>query len=268
MVRPPNIKRVALGVAYHGRNYFGWQKQPHIDKPTVQACVESALSRVIGHDCQLNVICAGRTDKGVHATGQVIHFDTPVARNLRAWVEGTNSYLPKDIVIQWSQFVEDDFHARLSAIERHYRYTIYNHRVPSPLWCDLAVWFPQPLDVNLMQQAGNYLLGEQDFSSFRASHCQSRTTWRKVKRVSIVRDSSQPHFIHIDICANAFLYHMVRNIVGMLVIVGQKKRPAEWAADVLAARDRQVAAPTAPPQGLCLTSVVYQEQFRFANRNR
>lgn len=256
--QPQTGCRLALGLAYHGQHYFGWQRQNHPNKPTIQAAVELALARVMGVDDPVMTACAGRTDKGVHAIGQVIHFDTLVQRPKHAWVRGTNSYLPSDISVQWAEYVSPKFHARFSAIERQYRYTIYNHTVPSPLWRTLMTWVPQPLNIEAMNQAAHYFIGEHDFSSFRASGCQSKTSWRKINYLTITRDSQSEHCIHIDVHANAFLHHMVRNIVGLLIMIGQKKRPAYWAADVLAARDRRASAPTAPPEGLCFRKVVYE----------
>jgi tRNA pseudouridine38-40 synthase len=246
--------RIALGIEYNGFEYYGWQTQANL--PTVQGYLESALSKIADHPCSL--FCAGRTDAGVHAAGQVIHFDTPVERNLRAWVMGTNSHLPKTIAVRWAKIVEDDFHARFSALSRCYRYVIYNHRVRSALFHHRATWEYEELNVATMQQASQYLIGELDFSSFRSSQCESKSPMRCVKRLVINRFDD---FVVIEIEANAFLHHMVRNIAGVLMRVGAGFKEPEWVSDVLNAKDRRKAVETASPAGLYLYEVKYPSHF-------
>lgn len=247
--------RIALGIEYDGSNYHGWQKQEQV--PSIQAAVENALSKVANHP--VTVACAGRTDAGVHALEQVIHFDTDAKRELIAWVFGTNTYLPPDIRVQWAKEVPADFHARFSAIARQYRYVIYNHKTPSAIWRNYALWHQFPIDIDLMQTAANYLLGEHDFSAFRGSGCQSRSACRNVQFIEVSRDGEM---IHIEVKANAFLLHMVRNIVGMLLEVGSGRRPPIWAQEVLLSRDRKQNADTAPAQGLFLVTAIYPHQFQ------
>lgn len=246
--------RLAICLEYDGTNYFGWQKQENV--PSVQAQVEKALAKVAAHP--IEVICAGRTDAGVHATGQIIHFDTEVLRDPRAWVFGVNSYLPPDIRVRWVKQVSPDFHARYSAISRSYKYSIYNSRVRSALLRNQTACVYPELDVLKMQEAANYLLGEHDFSSFRGSGCQSKSVFRNVKSINVSREGL---IVSVTICANAFLLHMVRNIVGLLIEIGANKHAPDWAGQVLLARDRKKSAKTAPPQGLCLVAVEYATFF-------
>lgn len=246
-------QRIALGLEYDGTNYHGWQIQtPNL--VTIQDTVESALSKVANQ--AIEVSCAGRTDVGVHALEQVIHFDTKQIRPLTAWIHGTNRYLPKDIRVQWAKNVSDNFHARFSATSRYYRYLIYNHPYESALWNKKALWFPWKLDVNAMQQACRFLLGEHDFSSFRASSCQSNTTQRFVYLATVKREGD---FVVIDIKANAFLHHMVRNIVGTLLVIGQNKQLPEWMQYLLQIKDRKQSGATALACGLYFMSVDYPE---------
>lgn len=246
--------RWALGVEYDGAAYSGWQAQHHA--PSVQAELERALSGVANHP--VNVIAAGRTDAGVHALNQVVHFDTPSLRPAHGWVLGCNSTLPETISVRWAQPVGDTFHARYSAAARSYRYVIFNQRSRSAVFAARSTWWSYALDAAAMHVAAQHLLGEQDFSSFRAAECQSRTPMRRIDAISVARNGS---FVTVDVTANAFVHHMVRNIVGTLLLVGQGKQRADWVAEVLAARDRNTAGMTAPAAGLYLAHVSYPDEF-------
>ena len=249
------MTRIALGLEYDGRGFRGWQ----IQRPgvrTVQDQVESALSKVADHP--VSVVCAGRTDAGVHARGQVVHFDSPAERRLRAWVLGCNTHLPGDVSISWARQVSADFHARYSALARSYRYKILNRAVRSALYSGRATWHHYPLDADLMHQAGQVLLGEHDFSSFRAKDCQSKTPFRNVHSLRVARNGD---WVLLDITANAFLHHMVRNIAGVLIAIGQGERPVAWAEQVLYARERAQGGVTAPPDGLYLQAVRYEAEW-------
>ena len=250
--------RIAAGIEYDGSHYHGWQKQNGLD--TIQAHVEQALSHVANEP--VNIVCAGRTDVGVHATCQVIHFDTQAERSEISWILGGNSFLPKDIRIHWAKHVPDEFHARFSAHSRRYQYYIVNMPTHSALLVNYCSWIPKPLDEKLMQQAGNDLLGEHDFSSYRATECQSKTPNRNVMALSIKR---RDEIILIDIKANAFLHHMVRNIAGVLMTIGAGKESVCWAKAVLEAKDRRHAGVTARPQGLYLVEVEYPGEFNLCN---
>lgn len=245
---------IALGIEYDGSRYHGWQAQN--DKLTLQTTLEAALSQIA--DEPIQTICAGRTDAGVHAVEQVIHFDTSKNRAHTAWTLGTNTLLPKDISIKWATEVSDEFNARRSALNRHYRYIIYNHPVHSALLRSHALWYPYPLDDARIEQALPYLLGEQDFSSLRDSDCQSKTPMRRIDRLSIKRYQK---FLIIDVVANAFLHHMVRNIVGVLLAVGNRKKSPEWVSDMLAAKTRTAAGITAAACGLYFVHATYPEKF-------
>jgi tRNA pseudouridine38-40 synthase len=246
--------RYAIGIEYDGGAYNGWQRQK--TGRGVQEVIETAVASVADH--AVDVVCAGRTDTGVHASGQVGHFDTTAERSDRGWLLGVNSALPDDINLRWVRAVDDDFHARFSAERRQYRYRILNRLVRSSLQRDRCWWYHAPLDAGRMQQAGEALLGEHDFSAFRAAGCQSKSATRLVTRVDVSRDGD---WVTLDIEANAFLMNMVRNITGTLVAVGAGERPASWVAEVLDARDRKRGGITAPPQGLTLTGVSYPERF-------
>ncbi len=246
--------KVAFGVEYDGSKFVGWQRQT-IGR-TVQACVEQALSTVANEP--LKVYCAGRTDTGVHATGQVIHTETSVRRTRRSWVLGANSNLPSDIAVQWAHEVPDDFHARFSATGRTYQYTICNRVARPGLWAGKVSFVYQPLDAALMSQAARCLVGYHDFTSFRASGCQAPHAMREVRRIDVRRTGE---FVTIVISANAFLQHMVRNIVGALLRVGDGRDSPEWVHEVLSARDRKVGGMTADAAGLYLTDVGYPEHF-------
>lgn len=248
--------RVALALEYDGTGFHGWQSQRRLGVPTVQETLESALSRIAAQP--ITTLCAGRTDTGVHGAHQVVHFDAPVARDEKAWVVGSNTLLPPGIAVQWARPVPLEFHARFSATARRYRYVILNRPVRSAHLGRLATLARDPLDAALMHAEAQCLLGEQDFSSFRGAGCQSNTPMRNVHFVEVRRFGA---WVVIDIQANAFLLHMVRNIVGTLLAVGAGRRPPGWTAAVFAARDRRRAAPTAPPQGLYLVDVSYPDCF-------
>lgn len=242
--------RFAIGVEYDGSAYNGWQIQPHA--PSIQQSLNEALSAVA--DAPLECTGAGRTDTGVHATGQVAHFETSAKRSLRSWLLGINSNLPADISVLWIAPVEGDFHARFSAISRAYRYVILNRPVRSALERDRCWWVRQPLRHERMQAAAAYLLGENDFSSFRAAACQSHSAVRTISQLDVERDGDH---IVVECAANAFLHHMVRNIMGSLVRVGRGDEEAGWVKQVLDSRDRKLSGMTAPAAGLTLTSVGY-----------
>jgi len=246
--------RIALGIEYDGAAYYGWQRQKEVI--SVQEELEKALSVVANHPVTVN--CAGRTDSGVHGTGQVVHFDTDADRKDVAWTLGVNANLPDDIAVRWVKHVDSSFHARFSATARRYRYIIYNSGFrPGILGAGLS-HYHMLLDAELMQQAGQYILGEQDFTSFRALHCQANSPVRSIEYLNISRRSD---FIVIDIKANAFLHHMVRNIAGSLIEVGRGNQPVDWLKTLLSYKDRSKAAATAKPGGLYLVEVDYPQQF-------
>lgn len=247
--------RIALGIEYDGTRYHGWQAQgPGVD--SVQYRVDRAVSGVAAQP--VTVVCAGRTDAGVHATGQVVHFDTTAERDMRAWVLGVNSGLPADVVVRWAVRVADDFHARHSALARRYRYVILNEPTRPAIFGSHVSWNFRPLDVARMQAAANHLIGEHDFSSFRAAGCQSKTPIRYLSELQIRRLGN---LVVIEVRANAFLHHMVRNIAGVLMDVGTGKQPVDWVTQLLQARNRCLAAATAPPYGLYLVQVEYPGRF-------
>lgn len=246
--------RIVLGIEYDGSNFAGWQWQK--GKRSVQGTVEQALSRVA--DASVRVVCAGRTDAGVHALQQVVHFDTQVHRDPRAWVLGTNTLLPEDVRVLWAKESPHHFHARLSAIARFYRYEILNRPMRSALRRRQVTWYHTPLNVEQMREGARYLVGEHDFSSFRAQYCQSRSPYRTLHFIRIRREDER---VILDLAANAFLHHMVRNIVGVLMEVGAGKRAPEWVREVLAARDRRAGGMTAPPDGLYLGGICYPHEF-------
>jgi tRNA pseudouridine38-40 synthase len=248
-------KRIALGIEYDGSRYCGWQMQSHGTR-TVQDEIEKALSIVADHPVQ--VVCAGRTDTGVHATGQVVHFDTDAERKLKAWVMGVNTHLPDDIGVHWSKQVDSGFSARFSANMRSYRYVIQQRAARPALYSHRVTWVYDDLNTRAMHEAAQALLGENDFSSFRSSACQAEHAMRFVKSIEISAESS---FVYIDIQANAFLHHMVRNIVGSLLKVGTGERPVSWMAELLALKDRTRAGPTAPARGLYLVAVQYPPEY-------
>jgi tRNA pseudouridine38-40 synthase len=247
--------RVALGIQYDGSRFRGWQAQQPGTR-TVQTVLEQALAKVANHPVRL--VCAGRTDAGVHGVGQVAHFDTTAVRSERAWVLGGNAHLPLDISLNWARETPDDFHARFSALTRRYRYLILNRLQRSALWRERAAWHYRPLDAERMHRAGQALVGEHDYSSFRAAECQARHPIRNIYELTIRR---QGDGLVLDVEANAFLHHMVRNIAGVLITIGAGDRPVEWAREVLERRDRTQAGVTAPAEGLYLVAVRYPERF-------
>ena len=247
--------RVALGIEYDGCRFAGWARQP--GARTVAEELERALSAVAAHS--VATVCAGRTDAGVHATGQVVHFDTESARPRRAWILGVNTHLPADVCVRWASDPGGDFHARYSALRRQYRYVIYNHVTRSPLLASRTARFHRRLDVAAMRRAAQALVGEHDFSAYRAADCQARNPVRTVHHLEVERHGD---FVVIDVCANAFLKRMVRNLAGVLQAVGCGDKPVDWAASVLSSRSRVCGGVTAPPQGLYLTRVQYEERFR------
>jgi tRNA pseudouridine38-40 synthase len=251
-----DLQRIALGLEYDGTAYRGWQIQPHA--PSVQQSLNAAISRVA--DEPLTCVGAGRTDTGVHASGQVVHFDTSAERSARSWLLGINSNLPEDINVLDVWSVSNDFHARFSAVGRAYRYVILNRGVRSALERNRAWWVRYSLDIAAMKEAAECLVGRHDFSSFRAAECQAHTAVRTVRRLDVMRDGER---IVIECEADAFLHHMVRNIVGSLVWVGRGEAEVRWLADVLSRRDRRLAGVTAPACGLTLTRVDYPQPYAF-----
>ena len=246
--------RIALGIEYDGAGFNGWQTQP--DRHSVQDALEGALAALA--EVPLATICAGRTDAGVHAIDQVVHFDTDVHRPLTAWVRGTNRFLPPAVAVRWAREVGDDFHARFGAVRRSYDYWILNDPVRSPLAHQRATWVFRPLDTESMQRAAAHLVGMHDFTSFRSAECQAASPVRVLQQLDVQRFG---RWVRIRATANAFLHHMVRNIAGALVAVGTGRHPADWVGDVLAARDRSKAAPTLGAAGLYLARVEYDRRF-------
>jgi tRNA pseudouridine38-40 synthase len=246
--------RIALGIEYEGTDYFGWQRQTK--GRTVQGCVEEALSRIADHP--VTVICAGRTDTGVHATGQVVHFDTSSRRQAQNWVRGSNANLPDDICVQWAVEVPGSFHARFSAVQRHYRYIILNRQSASALLGHRTCREYSPLDTSRMTAAARQFVGEHDFSSFRAAACQAKSPVRTIYDLEVHRSGD---FIYIDVRANAFLHHMVRCIAGVLIAVGRGEQEPAWVGKLLDARDRTVSGFNATPAGLYLVGVRYAPEF-------
>ena len=246
--------RIAMGIEYDGSGYSGWQRQQAV--LGVQQRLEEVLASIADHP--LEIVCAGRTDAGVHATGQVIHFDTHAERQPAAWTLGVNSRLPDAIGVRWAQQVDSDFHARFSATGRRYRYIIVNTRLRPAIGRLGLTHIHYPLDEQAMHRAAQALLGEQDFSAFRAAQCQSKSPWRNVTAVAVVR---QGHYVIVEISANAFLHHMVRNIVGSLLLVGKGEQPESYIARLLASRDRNQGGMTAPAFGLYLVDVDYPSRF-------
>ncbi len=255
---PSNIQgsrlRIALAIEYDGTDFFGWQRLSH--GPSVQGAVESALSFVAAH--AVDVTCAGRTDAGVHARRQIVHFDSEAERSERAWALGTNSQLPPTVAVLWALGVSEDFHARYSARARRYRYTILNRPIRPALDARRVAWERVPLDIAAMQTASRALIGEHDFSAFRTIACQARSTMRNVHEISIARSGDE---IAIEIQANAFLHHMVRNIVCSLLPIGRGVQREAWLSELLAGRDRAKAGPTAPAAGLTFIGPRYPAQW-------
>jgi tRNA pseudouridine38-40 synthase len=248
------VARLAAGLEYDGRAYSGWQIQPGLN--TVQDVVQRAFARVA--DAPIDCTCAGRTDAGVHALAQVVHFDSAAMRSERGWRLGANTYLPPDVSVAWLREVPAHFHARFSAQARSYRYFIFNRDSRSALAAGRATWERRPLDVPRMHDAAQALLGEHDFSAFRAVECQAKSPVRRVERLAVTRRGD---CVVLEITANAFLHHMVRNIAGLLMSIGHGESPAARVAAVLATRDRRLNAATAPPEGLYLAEVRYPQEF-------
>jgi tRNA pseudouridine38-40 synthase len=248
------MPRFAAGLEYDGRAYSGWQNQPGLQ--TVQDMVQRAFARVA--DSPVECVCAGRTDAGVHAFGQVVHFDSTAARSERSWRLGANSYLPTDVSVAWVREVPEQFHARYSATARTYRYLIFNRDSRSALAAGRATWERRPLDATRMHAAAQVLVGEHDFSAFRAIECQAKSPMRRVEQLAVTRNAQ---WLTLAITANAFLHHMVRNVAGLLMSVGHGESPVERVGTVLASRDRKTNAATAPPDGLYLAAVRYPAEF-------
>ena len=246
--------RIALGIEYDGSRYYGWQRQS--DGISVQQVLEEALSKVANEP--IRVHCAGRTDCGVHGTGQVVHFDTTAHRRDSAWTLGINALLPDSVSVRWFKNVPDEFHARFSATARRYRYILCNSRLRPAILAKGLSHYYQPLDEKLMQQGADLLIGEHDFTSYRAKHCQAHSPVRTIHHLDIKR---QGDFIIIDAKANGFLHHMVRNIVGSLIEVGKGDQRPDYITEILLAKDRAVAPATSKPGGLYLVAVDYPAEF-------
>ena len=247
--------RVALGIEYDGSGFLGWQRQVH--GASVQSALEHALTEVA--DAPVEAICAGRTDTGVHAHCQVVHFDTDAERSPRGWALGATSRLPDSVCVRWAQPVDAAFHARFSARARRYRYRILNRGVRPALQRDYLTWERLPLDAERMHAAAQCLLGEHDFNAFRSVQCQAAHARRDLQQIAVRRDGD---IVILDVRANAFLHHMVRNIVGSLLLIGRGERSTDWLAELLAARDRTRAGPTAPAQGLCFLGPLYPVEWK------
>ena len=255
------MQRTALIIQYNGARFHGWQAQGHCS-PTVQDELQKALSKIANEP--IEVVCAGRTDTGVHAVGQVVHFDSTAQRSPRAWMLGTNTHLPADISVAWAGHVNDEFHARFTAHARRYRYVIRNVETRSAILAKQVTEHRYPLNVSAMHTAAQLLLGENDFSSFRASQCQSNSPNRNMHSISVTH---RGEFIFVDLQANAFVHHMVRNIVGSLLLVGEGRKPVEWLAELLSAKDRTQAGATAPADGLYFAQALYDEQWGIPETN-
>ena len=253
------MKRIVLGVQYDGAPWHGWQTQ--LTGNTVQDRLEEALKKFTCVD--VDTVCAGRTDTGVHAIEQVVHFDTVVERELSSWVRGVNAFLPASIAVRWAHEVQPgpcgNFHARFSATARTYHYVLYNHSVRSPLLKDKAGWAFRPLSVEAMHSAARHLVGTHDFSAFRSSECQAKSPVRTVHDINIEKHGN---LIVFSLRANAFLHHMVRNIVGSLIMAGNGSKPPDWIGEVLHGQDRHRAAPTFMPDGLYLSKIDYDRKWK------
>ncbi|WP_255989022.1 tRNA pseudouridine(38-40) synthase TruA [Chitinolyticbacter albus] len=250
--------KYALAVEYDGRAFSGWQIQP--SEPTVQAALEEALARMAGHPVRAHA--AGRTDAGVHAARQIVHFETAVQRPLTAWVRGVNSFLPAGVAVLWAQVVPDAFHARFCATARHYRYLLLQHPVRPALLAGRVGWVHQELDLERLRGAAALLQGTHDFTSFRAAECQAPSPVKTLHRLDVHAHGT---LLTFDFSADAFLHHMVRNLMGSLLFVAKGNRPPEWMGELLHARDRSAAAPTFMPDGLYLAGVSYPSEFGLAS---
>jgi tRNA pseudouridine38-40 synthase len=248
--------RIALGVEYDGSEYFGFQKQKTTNQ-TIQGLLETSASKVADH--KVKTFCSGRTDAGVHAFMQVIHFDTDSIRSSREWLRGINSYLPSDIRVIWSKEMDESFHARFSATRRSYLYNIFNNQTPSALWSDRSLFVTQQLDIRSMRAASKYLIGEHDFTSFRGSGCQSKTSLRNIENIEI---SKKDRFIRVELSANAFLLHMVRIIIGTLLMVGKKEIKPKEVENILKQQDRRLAGKTVSSSGLFFLGPEYPQKYK------
>jgi len=246
--------RIALGIEYDGSEFCGWQIQSQ--SPSIQACVEKALGNIANHPVRVH--CAGRTDTAVHALNQVIHFDTETFRECRAWVNGCNANLPKAISVLWAKQVPELFHARFSAHKRTYRYVIFNRHIRPTFLAKRVVWDYRRLDVQKMRDAAQYLIGENDYNAYRAAGCQAKSPIRTIYRIDIKRNND---IILLDVKANAFLHHMVRNIAGVLMSIGAGEQPVHWSQQVLESKDRSQGGITAAPHGLYLVDIEYPKEF-------
>jgi tRNA pseudouridine38-40 synthase len=257
------VPRIALGLSYAGQGYLGWQSQTGGN--TIQDKLEAALAAFCGLAKGERVItnCAGRTDAGVHGLMQVVHFDTALERDLFSWVRGTNSYLPSDIAVQWARAVPAEFHSRGSAIARRYAYVLLESPVRPSVEAGRVGWMHRPLTLSNMQLAAQYLIGENDFSSFRAAQCQALSPVKTMRRIEITQ---RGRYWHFEFEASAFLHHMIRNIMGCLITIGQGQQSPEWMEQVLSARSRAVAAPTFSPDGLYFLGPVYEPQWGLPDR--
>jgi tRNA pseudouridine38-40 synthase len=251
--------RLALGISYHGQAYEGWQSQ--LSGRTVQDRLEAALGKFTTQ--RVSTVCAGRTDAGVHGLMQVVHFDTELQREAFSWVRGTNRFLPPDVAVEWAQPVPDEFHSRASAIARRYCYVVLESSVRPSLDAGRVGWVFRPLDGDAMREAALHVLGEHDFTSFRASACQALSP---VKTLASLRITRRGAYWRFDFQANAFLHHMIRNLMGCLLVVGQGQQPPSWMGDVLRAKDRDAAAPTFSPAGLYFLGPVYEPRWGLPSR--
>ena len=261
MVVNEKKKRIVIGLEYDGTKYKGFQKQQNTSF-TIQGQVEKALSKIA--DEKVKTVCSGRTDAGVHAYCQVIHFDTDKARKIQSWINGGNSLLSEDIRILWAKKEKEEFHARFSAVSRSYRYILRLSKLPSALVKNRTLWIKNKLDIDAMKKSSKFLIGEHDFSSFRGSSCQSKTPFRKIQKISFITDKE---LVLIDITANAFLLNMVRIIIGTLLLVGKKEIPYSDMKNILEAKDRRLAGKTAPSSGLYFLGPSYPRKFNIPVQN-
>lgn len=253
--------RIALGIEYDGSQFYGWQRQPHA--VSIQQTVEKALSKIA--DLAVHIHAAGRTDTAVHATEQVVHFDSPIERDAKAWIQGTNTHLPDSISVLWAKSVNEEFHARYSAVSRRYRYVILNRPTRPALLHQQVTWIHRPLNHKDMAKAASHLIGQHDFSSYRALTCQAKSPIRTVHKLTVSRNEE---LIFIDIHADGFLHHMVRNIAGVLLEIGKGEQDIDWSKIVLEHRDRTMGGVTAQASGLYLVKVQYDDAYGFDKKIR